>query len=316
MFEFTVAPIVDLGALLLNFLSEKTIAAMTDCRWARNIPEYSAKNPDVYICEAYGGSNHNELFALFYHLRDHGKSVILIWTDDFPVRPSHPENTLIFQIAGEREFCCGYGWNSTDIVGPHLIPYWKSFKERQHTACFIGDKNTHPIRSAIFSHSVQSQSDFFIREALWWGPDAPVDRSDLRSSYLATMGNAKFALCPRGLGPSSVRRWEAAYFGAIPVLINDHTTPWGVDGPCIRVDLGDVAPEDQGQVIVKTIRDHEYLGPSMHIQLRDTLSNCFDNPSISANHSGVGHIRRTANSYWTGNGFAARPQFEMGSPDT
>jgi len=38
-----------------------------------------------------------------------------------------------------------------------------------------------------------------------------------------------FALCPRGGGPSSIRVVEAMAFGAIPVMVDDLTTPYDED---------------------------------------------------------------------------------------
>ena len=40
------------------------------------------------------------------------------------------------------------------------------------------------------------------------------------------MFNSTFVLCPRGNGPSSIRVLEAMAAGAIPILIDDYTTPF------------------------------------------------------------------------------------------
>jgi hypothetical protein len=39
--------------------------------------------------------------------------------------------------------------------------------------------------------------------------------------FSAVMGNSKFALCPSGTGPNSIRLWEALMNGAIPVVLAD-----------------------------------------------------------------------------------------------
>jgi hypothetical protein len=40
-------------------------------------------------------------------------------------------------------------------------------------------------------------------------------------SYVATLRQSLFALCPSGSGPNSIRLWEALGYGAIPVLLAD-----------------------------------------------------------------------------------------------
>ncbi len=43
-----------------------------------------------------------------------------------------------------------------------------------------------------------------------------------RREYNDILGRSRYSLCPRGLGPGSVRFWESLQAGAIPILIADH----------------------------------------------------------------------------------------------
>jgi hypothetical protein len=45
--------------------------------------------------------------------------------------------------------------------------------------------------------------------------------SEKRKLYCDTMKNNTFALCPQGMGISTVRFFEACYFGRIPVVVSD-----------------------------------------------------------------------------------------------
>jgi hypothetical protein len=47
----------------------------------------------------------------------------------------------------------------------------------------------------------------------------------LFADYAATLARSKFVLCPRGVGASSVRIFEAMRLGRVPVIISDDWTP-------------------------------------------------------------------------------------------
>ncbi|WP_375464263.1 exostosin family protein [uncultured Methylobacterium sp.] len=297
-FKFTLAPILNLQSINL-FLSEKTMGALSHSHWVKTVPDYSEKDPDVYVCEAFGGADHVEIFALLNWLSSQGKSSILLWTDDWALPPLLPKNSLVFQVASPPPFGCSYGWNN-GVYGPHLAPGWLPSNERRYTACFIGDRRTHQTRRAIFSQDVQEQPDFLIREAQWWDNTDQEARNSMAQSYSETMAQSKFALCPRGLGPSSVRRWEASYSGAIPVLIDDFTRPWNVDAPAIRVDCTTLPEPEWGDAIVSAVRKAEADASKMQMELKLCLINELDAPAISSTHFGVGHVARTANMFWDG----------------
>lgn len=63
-----------------------------------------------------------------------------------------------------------------------------------------------------------------------WSPDTdgPIDKSVQQRLYIETMRRSKFALCPRGASPSSIRLFEAMELGVAPVVMADTWIP--VDG--------------------------------------------------------------------------------------
>ena len=52
------------------------------------------------------------------------------------------------------------------------------------------------------------------------------DRERLAARTVGLARNSTFALCPRGNGPSSMRLMESMLLGAIPVMLDDWTTPF------------------------------------------------------------------------------------------
>jgi hypothetical protein len=89
-----------------------------------------------------------------------------------------------------------------------------------------------------------------------WAPDAggKVDKSTQQRVYVETMRASKFALCPRGASPSSIRMFEAMEMGIAPVVMADTWIPVeGVDWSfCLFVK------EKQLPQLDAIIRSHEH----------------------------------------------------------
>jgi len=84
---------------------------------------------------------------------------------------------------------------------------------------FVGSKS-HPIRRKLFSLNcarglVEDTSAFCT-----WNP-AQTSKFAYQKLYADTMAESKFALCPRGIGPASLRLYETIEAGRIPVIISD-----------------------------------------------------------------------------------------------
>jgi hypothetical protein len=73
-------------------------------------------------------------------------------------------------------------------------------------------------------------------------------------SYAQALRNAKFAVCPRGVSPASIRLFEAMRAGRCPVVISDAWMPpprvdWSTC--CLRVAEADV------EKLPEILREHE-----------------------------------------------------------
>ena len=84
---------------------------------------------------------------------------------------------------------------------------------------FVGNSWTHPTRGQIANLPrpddvciiIRKQYHFFMR---------PEDRTKNQEEYKDILARSRYALCPRGTGPSTVRFWESLQAGAIPVLFS------------------------------------------------------------------------------------------------
>jgi hypothetical protein len=77
---------------------------------------------------------------------------------------------------------------------------------------------------------------------------------ELKRIFVRQLLSSKFALCPRGTGPSSFRIFEAMQLGRAPVIIaDDWTPPLGPDWPCFSIRI----PERQMHEIPKVLGERE-----------------------------------------------------------
>eukprot|EP00041_Stephanoeca_diplocostata_P005882 m.70476 g.70476 ORF g.70476 m.70476 type:complete len:480 (+) comp16051_c0_seq13:260-1699(+) len=101
-------------------------------------------------------------------------------------------------------------------------------------ASFTGSMYTYAHRKHLndmISHEIDiKSSDWWLREASTAkGSKNNVSsvRQALSTQSYAQALDSVFVLCPRGNGPSSMRVIEAMVAGAIPVLLDDYTVPYG-----------------------------------------------------------------------------------------
>jgi len=80
-------------------------------------------------------------------------------------------------------------------------------KAPKYYATFVGSLKTHPVR--------EQMAQFKDREGWYIAPSQSVDQ------FRFLMDNSRYALCPRGYGPTSYRIFEAIQMGCIPVYVGD-----------------------------------------------------------------------------------------------
>ncbi len=119
---------------------------------------------------------------------------------------------------------------SDHVAFPYLTPSNSGIKDihaqntpRKWLYSFIGSKS-HSIRKELFSLNsprgcVEDTSDFCT-----WNP-AQTSKFAYQKLYVDTMAASKFVLCPRGIGPASLRLYETIEAGRIPVIISDSWVP-------------------------------------------------------------------------------------------
>ncbi len=297
-FRFRAAPI--LASRLCNeFLSERSRRSILPSEWVRVVADPVAADADVYICEAYYGASREELRKLFGAISEAKRAVLLMWTDDGPFLAPDGLNLLTFELCRTDEQCCTYGWD-VDRYGPALIPQWKGFAERPILASFVGAKRSHACRELLFDPCMLDRNEVVIKYVDWWeGGRTPDVTLRLEREYGASLADSKFVFCPRGWGPSSKRRWEAAYSGAIPILIDDLTLPWGIDVPSVRFMRDpSLFVGENAKLLLSALESAIPDGPQLQDSLRTCLINQFDAPRITRWHTGVRHIVDIANRAW------------------
>lgn len=92
---------------------------------------------------------------------------------------------------------------------------------------FVGSVDTRPaVRVPLIN--IHDERALVMDTALWnrqhrWQFDGPgsAERRRAITAYADTLHQAKFIVCPRGTGPSSVRLFEAMRVGRCPVIVSD-----------------------------------------------------------------------------------------------
>lgn len=110
---------------------------------------------------------------------------------------------------------------------PYLdeIPVSQIFlAERRHLFSFVGDPKTHPVRQNLLAlnHPRALLNAVTGSSATQMGLD---EREPFQKGYLQTILDSEFVLCPRGIGPASMRLFEVMQLGRAPVIISDDWLP-------------------------------------------------------------------------------------------
>lgn len=107
---------------------------------------------------------------------------------------------------------------------PFRSAEWDRDRPTRFLFSFVGDPSTHPVREQLLK---LRYSDALLRGASGvsaMGMD-DVQREAFQRRYIEEMLESLFVLCPRGLGPASMRLFEAMEMGRAPVIIGDSWLP-------------------------------------------------------------------------------------------
>ncbi len=92
---------------------------------------------------------------------------------------------------------------------------------------FVGSVITSPLRQGVMqldtSHAFLM--DTSTDNLRIWSSGTDQERDQVWRQYREVIYHSKFVLCPRGLGPNSIRLFEAMKMGRVPVIISDGWVP-------------------------------------------------------------------------------------------
>lgn len=149
--------------------------------------------------------------------------------------------------------------NTPQVAFPYLTAtnagiqeiYGKS-TERQWLYSFVGSKS-HPSRKGILRLSQPDARIIDTSDFCTWNP-MQTSKYAFQKLYSDTIAASKFVLCPRGIGPASLRLFETLEAGRVPVIISDS---W-VAPPQINWDFAVRVPEHQVAYIPDILRELEH----------------------------------------------------------
>jgi hypothetical protein len=112
---------------------------------------------------------------------------------------------------------------STHLSVPPLLS--RAHEERELLYSFVGDARNAPVRRHLLElqHPRGFCQDVSRLVPSVWGDEASRNRFVLK--YAETLANSRFALCPRGVGASSIRLFESMRAGCAPVILSDQWVP-------------------------------------------------------------------------------------------
>jgi len=91
--------------------------------------------------------------------------------------------------------------------------------DRKWLYSFVGSAS-HPVRSPILK--LEDKEGLIIDTSNFcvWNP-TQTSKFGFQKTYTDAIAESKFVLCPRGIGPSSLRLYETIEAGRVPVIISD-----------------------------------------------------------------------------------------------
>lgn len=95
---------------------------------------------------------------------------------------------------------------------------------KKYLGCFTGKSNI-PLRKHIFE-TLRNEAGYFLKDTLKTYNHFHGERMESEQvSYVQSIRDSEFAICPRGEGASSIRLFESLRLGTAPIIIGDAWTP-------------------------------------------------------------------------------------------
>lgn len=134
----------------------------------------------------------------------------------------------------------------------------------EHLWCFAGSVRTYPaLRGRILD---LPRDEAFVRDTSGWNAEGGVDHDpevvrQAIAEHSNIIGRSRFVLAPRGVGPSSIRLFEAMRAGRAPVIISDAWLPPPfIDWESCSVRVSEDRVADLPAILRERAADAEDLG--------------------------------------------------------
>lgn len=140
---------------------------------------------------------------------------------------------------------------STHTARPPFVDLPHS--QRDLLFSFVGNAGNHPVRRRIVElrHSRGVSAD--VAGGAWGSGREAVTR--FVAEYADVMSRSRFALCPRGLGTSSIRLFESMQSGTVPVIVSDDwVEPAGPDWSAFSVRIAE-ADVDRIPMVLESLEE-------------------------------------------------------------
>jgi len=172
---------------------------------------------------------------------------------DHPLVAAYPDKVFMYNEMDKAwpvlpGLYCSLGTNLVDPGNTIAFPYlaaknkdiqdiYSSNVETRWLYSFVGS-SSHPIRRQMLTLTGRSAKIVDTSAFCVWNPDQET-AGTMQNIYSRTMAASKFVLCPRGIGPSSLRLYETIEAGRVPVIVSDD---WD-EPPQINWDFAVRVPE-------------------------------------------------------------------------
>jgi len=141
-------------------------------------------------------------------------------------------------------------------------------ENRKYHFSFMGSFHTHSLRPQL--QRVSGKGVLIENTGQWHFQKK--DREQQTKRYVDVLCDTKFALCPPGTGPSTIRLYEAMAAGCVPVVFNDVKIPEVMDPYVVRITtIDELVNLTQGCIDINYMKIHElywrYLSNDVYYQL-------------------------------------------------
>ena len=107
---------------------------------------------------------------------------------------------------------------------PYIAKAREVCSERLLQFSFLG-RDSHPVRKKLFAHRFD-RADVLIEQTAEYNHWARDERAEeFQRRYAEVSASSRFIICPRGVGVSSMRLFEAMELGCVPVIVSDDWVP-------------------------------------------------------------------------------------------